>query len=336
MSMTGGSYSASGVKKVIPDIKSRIESARVAMVDGDLEKAYGLILNTPDFFNNDLGFLFGLTLSGVERVDAHIALFDFLKMYNDDILFEFDQLQTTSNELSGVLENKENAHFIYWNAGFNNAPDIVKICVNKWRETLEDRLVELSDDNLGDYVELHDFSMKWKESNMAHFSDYLRLMLLNRYGGFWIDATTYPGQYYIRHMENVSQSVRFFSPKRKERTLANSYLYGSRDSYIIKKMLSTLIVYMREFGRHNAYFAFHYIFGVYVLTDEKFRLEFVSAPHFDARDYQTLWRRKNAKASSGLIGRALANHPLQKLSYKFDVSDVLEGSVLDFLMREVV
>ena len=80
-----------------------------------------------------------------------------------------------------------------WLQGYENAPDIVKICISSMKKYANNYdVVVLDENNLSKYITLPDFIMqKYKKGFISpiHFSDIVRLELLDRYGGTWIDST---------------------------------------------------------------------------------------------------------------------------------------------------
>lgn len=95
---------------------------------------------------------------------------------------------------------KPKAHFYtdkiiwqYWAQGYENLPELVKICLDSVeRNAGEYILVRISDNNIGDYISFPSFICNKKQIiTTAHFSDLLRVALLSVYGGIWIDATVY-------------------------------------------------------------------------------------------------------------------------------------------------
>ncbi|MBP5381196.1 MAG: hypothetical protein J6Y39_05660 [Bacteroidaceae bacterium] len=80
-----------------------------------------------------------------------------------------------------------------WLQGLDNAPEIVRVCLRSQQKVFGDREVVVIDyHNYTDYVTLPDyFVRKYEQGRIpnAHFTDLLRLELLSRYGGTWMDAT---------------------------------------------------------------------------------------------------------------------------------------------------
>ncbi|MDP8219642.1 MAG: capsular polysaccharide synthesis protein [Candidatus Theseobacter exili] len=93
-------------------------------------------------------------------------------------------------------EKRHNVIWIYWDTGFTNSPDIVKTSYFSWLKMNPDReVVFLHDENINqvlkfNFTELFSFfpSVKLGKAGM---SDVLRLYILYRFGGVWVDATTY-------------------------------------------------------------------------------------------------------------------------------------------------
>lgn len=83
--------------------------------------------------------------------------------------------------------------WICWFQGLENAPDLVKKCIQSVKDNLRDRtIVIITENNMYDYVKLPNYIIdKWKKGiiTYTHMTDILRLELLLNYGGTWIDAT---------------------------------------------------------------------------------------------------------------------------------------------------
>lgn len=82
--------------------------------------------------------------------------------------------------------------WIFWWQGIENAPDIVKMCVNSVKNNLGYRVIVLSKDNLREYTNIPEFIYEKLEQGIiskTHFSDIVRFNLLRSNGGLWIDAT---------------------------------------------------------------------------------------------------------------------------------------------------
>ena len=87
----------------------------------------------------------------------------------------------------------ENKIWMLWLQGEENAPNIVKASINSVRKHANGReVIVLNKDTVKKYTKLPDYVWKkFEEGKMtaAFLSDMIRLDLLYRYGGTWIDAT---------------------------------------------------------------------------------------------------------------------------------------------------
>lgn len=79
----------------------------------------------------------------------------------------------------------------YWGQGFDNVPEVVRICLNSVERHKGDYLlVRLTDENLAYYIDFPEGILQKRTMFLkAHFADLLRCVLLATYGGVWIDAT---------------------------------------------------------------------------------------------------------------------------------------------------
>lgn len=86
----------------------------------------------------------------------------------------------------------KNPIWVYWKQGIENAPEIVKHCINSQKHIFKEKFILLTNDNIDQYIKVPAcYIKKVKNGKMssAAFSDILRFALLEHYGGTWIDAT---------------------------------------------------------------------------------------------------------------------------------------------------
>ena len=83
--------------------------------------------------------------------------------------------------------------WVFWYQGLSNAPDIVKICVASIKKNAGNhRVIILTDDNYKQYVDIPKWVEEKKNKGIitrTNYSDLLRLSLLAKHGGMWIDST---------------------------------------------------------------------------------------------------------------------------------------------------
>lgn len=89
----------------------------------------------------------------------------------------------------------QNKIWICWWQGIENAPDIVKSCVNSIKKNTESHeIIIITEENYHEFVEFPAWLEEKKKNGIisrTHYSDLLRLEILSRYGGLWLDSTFY-------------------------------------------------------------------------------------------------------------------------------------------------
>lgn len=171
---------------------------------------------------------------------------------------------------------KENIRLIWvlWLQGFEQAPELVKVCVQSLKRAVSEKevLCLLDETNLSNYIDLPDFIVqKWKNGNIsnAHFADLIRLRLLNVYGGVWIDATVY---FTGNKLPDYIKSNRLFMFNMKESwkactepMVAANWLISAEPE---NKMLIILEVLLNEYWKKENkavnYFIFHIFWTIIV------------------------------------------------------------------------
>lgn len=98
------------------------------------------------------------------------------------------------NDVPTEISNEHsNKVWICWFQGEENAPELIKACINSARKTMPEReIVIVTLDNLSKYANLPDYIInKYKKGIIppAQFSDLIRIELLCKHGGLWIDST---------------------------------------------------------------------------------------------------------------------------------------------------
>lgn len=144
--------------------------------------------------------------------------------------------------------------WILWFQGFDSdeLPWLNRECINAWKKLNEDDLDFRI--NLLDEKELYKLLPEIKEifNNSIHErtlqtkSDLARLMLLNKYGGIWVDASLfpmYPISNFFSKLVNTEEffAYRFFPPKidgNGTRVISNWFLISlNPENYIVSQWL---------------------------------------------------------------------------------------------------
>lgn len=118
----------------------------------------------------------------------HKAILDYL----DPLFIETYNAVEDKERVQGVIKDDSPIWVLWWQ-GVGQAPKIVKACIKSIQRNAGNHPVHLlSKENLKDYVGIPSFifeKVDKGEITLTHLSDIIRMALLAKYGGFWIDST---------------------------------------------------------------------------------------------------------------------------------------------------
>ena len=165
--------------------------------------------------------------------------------------------------------------WVSWLQGIDQAPDLVKVCLASQRKHLPDyefRVLDLS--NYQEWVELPEYVVgKYKKGLIpaASFSDLLRLAVLLKYGGIWMDATVFCSGFgneklqerWDRIMRSELTVFRYF--RRGVRTpvgLSNWFVAAVPNQIIVSSIFDIILAYWKDYDCLVDYYIFHLFLGV--------------------------------------------------------------------------
>lgn len=154
-----------------------------------------------------------------------------------------------------------------WLQGLDNAPEIVKVCYASLMHHLSDYEIKVIDgNNLNDYVDLPEHILdRWEKKQIppANFSDLLRLELLIRYGGTWIDATVLcTGKEHTEEYLNTDLFMfQYTRPGSDEwGGIGNWFITSCTNNEVLMVLRDMLYAYWRDYDCTLDYYIFHLFF----------------------------------------------------------------------------
>ena len=223
--------------------------------------------------------------------------------------------------------------WVMWWQGIKEAPDIVKMCVESIKRTFIDwQVVVLDGHNYTDYVSVPESivaKMKDGVIPLAHFSDILRLELLVKYGGLWIDSTVYcsVGRVKITPPLNNLVSHRLFafrnigdgSEKVEEYNISNWFIYAHPNHEILIATLRLLYQYWEDVDELTDYFVFHKFFK---MVCKKYPEEAREIPMFSNALPHILQLHLFDVYNEDYWNDLTKQCAIHKLTYKLDVNNI--------------
>jgi len=135
----------------------------------------------------------GLSRKSLEivRLAVDNRIYCKLKKKYKGFISEYQQKEDTKN----ILHEHVDIVWVCWFQGMENAPKMVQYCFESLKSNLRDkRIILITEDNYKEYVQFPTYILEKYEKgcfSKTHLSDLLRLELLIKYGGTWIDATVW-------------------------------------------------------------------------------------------------------------------------------------------------
>lgn len=101
-----------------------------------------------------------------------------------------------SNDNDIGIKNENAPVWVCWWSGEEDAPALVKQCIRSIKRNIgtNHSVNIITEENYTDYLEIPDYILQKVENGtmcIAHLSDYLRVSLLEKYGGLWLDSTIF-------------------------------------------------------------------------------------------------------------------------------------------------
>lgn len=243
-----------------------------------------------------------------------------------------------------ALEEKQRI-FTFWDQGFANAPDIVKICHQSLLEhynPLLETVVVLTEENLPHYVDLPGHMIdRYRKGVLSktHLSDYIRAKLLCEHGGLWVDATVL----FTRDLDHHQVFNRdFFAFQRKDSLPGDItsrwtcfFMGGKRHFPLLQLLTEFWEDYWKQEQMLLTYLLTDHIFYLGYQLNRKIRLALETCPKLQL-EIDALQGRLNQPYDPEEYTKLLATDPICKLSYKLPllVGEKGRDSYFDWLKKE--
>lgn len=118
-----------------------------------------------------------------------------LSYLNDSFSYLLDKYRDKSIEIK-IPEHRY--IWVMWWQGEQSAPELVKMCIESIRRNANGaEVVVITKDNFRDYADIPEYIIQKHEKgyvSFAQLSDIMRVFLISKHGGLWLDSTIYVSQ----------------------------------------------------------------------------------------------------------------------------------------------
>lgn len=265
--------------------------------------------------------------------------------------------------------------WIMWLQGFDEMPLVVRHCYNSWK-TLNPgwNIVFLDQSNYADWVDITAVLETDNTLEVQAVADVIRINLLAKYGGVWVDATCFCCVPLDSWLDDAAASGFFaFDKPQKSRLMDNWFMASSKDCYLTRKLAEASNQYWldnHKLKRHHKTFTsraltllqkntfttrfwfswpvrkllkaypymwFQYLFTELVRKDACFRRIWAETPKISA-DLPHILQQFGLLEP---LGDAAKDHisgkksPLYKLTWRFNPSRYTEETTLHYLLSQL-
>ncbi len=265
------------------------------------------------------------TDSDLKKVNKNWIFYTYLKAKYKRFLANYKRIENKTHEYSDFV-------WWCWLQGEENAPELCKACLESVRKHLPNKkIVVITSENLYDYVDFPDFiKEKYKNGKISntHFSDLIRLQLLIKYGGTWIDATVYCTAY-----PDYAFNTPLFVFKTRERndpaTVAQSWFMSAEKNEPILTLSRDLL--FDYWQKNNVQIHYFIIYFFMKIAADFYKDEWDEIPWFSDIPPHILQRELNKPYSEKRWKQLCRMSDIHKLSYKIELDTQKDNSFLHFL-----
>ena len=264
-------------------------------------------------------------LSGANNMLSYLYIQDkykkFIGRYRNNLKYDMTQYSVQTLK-------KNTPIWICWLQGREKAPDIVKCCINSIIKNVEGKVHIITYSNYEKYVKISKHILEKHRLGIidkTHFSDIMRLALLCKYGGIWMDATIFmmdrglPDYIYKAPMFMYKIGATLDQGYPDPRLFTNWFIKSEKENPILN-IAYRLHEEWWKAEKETPYFLFHYIMRLVwseyqSLSGDRtgFRLRI-----YGNNNCQALREILDEKYDEVLWSMIKEDQPLQKLTYKVD------------------
>ena len=230
-------------------------------------------------------------------------------------------------QVSGNLEHKRSKIVWFcWLQGIEQAPDIVKACYNSLKRNLPDREIKVIDNNnWTEYVELPESIIsKWQKGLIpaALFSDLLRLELLIKYGGTWIDSTVLctgfngsKAQEFKKYLDADLFLFQYTKQGSIPVSISNWFITACSNNEVLIVLRDMLYAYWKDYNCTLDYYIFHLFFS---MLSKEYPEEILAMPYGQSMNSLALLHHWDEKFNQTKWDRLVDNVCFHKLAFRLD------------------
>ncbi|SIT97533.1 Capsular polysaccharide synthesis protein [Epilithonimonas bovis DSM 19482] len=241
-------------------------------------------------------------------------------------------IQNYHNLHSSSGNKIENRLWVMWWQGYNSMPTLVKSCYNSIKKVYPNMdLVLITEENYKNYLQLPEHILQHvqnKNISLTHLSDILRMGLLSKHGGVWIDATIYlTGQidFHSKSFFSIRQHKEYARYVLKGNKWTPYLLASSKNYKLATFAYDFLIEYWKIENKLIDYFLIDYIIAIAYETFPDVRAD-IDDLSFEYEGVYFMAEKLNDKFDKFELKKNIIN----KLSYKNTYTTKIDDTITNY------
>ena len=208
-----------------------------------------------------------------------------------------------------------------WLQGLENAPKLVQKCVASMRQYANGyEVIVIDKNNVSNFVHVPEYIHEKYAKGIiphAHYSDLIRLLLLQKHGGVWIDSTILLTGILPNYITDAELFV-FRGDRVGQTFIYNPFLAAQPNHPIINSLLNLLLAYWKNENKLVSYSIFHLFFTMAVEANDENRALWEQVPFSYGSQMFYLQPQLGKPYSEQAYQLATQLSSIHKLTYKFD------------------
>lgn len=274
-----------------------------------------------------------IRLRFVFRIKNKNVYTEYLKCREYDKLFKKYNYLISQGVDDSLPRKRGRKIWICWLQGLENAPDLVKSCVNSINQMKSDyEIVLLTSSNIKQYIELPGFIEEKREKGIipfAQYTDILRTALLCKYGGGWIDSSVLcTANELPQYIEDaplfVYRQMDLYSYNKDLTPIvaSNWLMFSESNNPIMLLTLKLLYKYWEEHNKLTHYFIYHLFFS---MATRRYPKIWNEVPVFNNHSPHTMQQELSRKYNKRRWLNLVSMSAFHKLNRRLDFSNDSES-----------
>ena len=253
-----------------------------------------------------------------------------------------------TNNFDECLQKESKQSDIIWQCwwqGEENMPNLVKTCTESVKKhNKNNRIVLIDSQNYKDYISLPDYVTEKYEKgiiSITQLSNIIRLMLLEKYGGAWVDSTifetgalppeTFTSDFFtyknhlglcfekVKNMKDLEIMSNFLN--RPIMLPSSWFISSASNNIIISGWPKLLLEYWKYENKLVDYFIIDYFFVLLLLNNQTCRQIFENVPVYLTTHAEILQSVMPEKFDAEVFEAVKSYSPIHKLTLKYTPDD---------------